>query len=473
MKKYIYTIAALSFALSRNTNPNHPNFGTFEIGGGSGKGDETAEEKLAKEISQKAVSAIAEKFPFLKDEKAKTLLADLAEMQTKLSKVTSAEDYETYKKENNKVLEDMGIKIAELSQKANPVDPTFKGQIGVWLTEKKDVLPTLYKSKGEFIELELKTVGDITTGSGSIIGTVPQYPIWGAPNFNLIGDFISQFVNVSATQMPAYFYTELVPKDGDYSFLNEGATKPEIDFKWETRIEKPTKVAAWVKLTEEVAQDVPRIQSIAGQYLLKKHNIKKQRGIISGNGVSPIPKGMTYIGRHFSAATIGATVVSPNIFDVINACSVDIATTHNYTDEIPYTVNLVMMHPIDYFRYIQSAKDDDKRPLYNYEALQVNSAVGQITNQWSGTPVSSGIKIIPTEEIPIGNILVCDASKFNSVNYIPYTVKFGWINDDFIKNEFVILAESRYYGYVQRLDQQAFIYDNIDTIMDAIEGTIS
>ena len=59
-------------------------------------------------------------------------------------------------------------------------------------------------------------------------------------------------------------------------------------------------------------------------------------------------------------------------------------------------------------------------------------------------------------------------SKYNTTNYMPYTVKIGWVNDDFIKNQFVILAESRFHAFVKKLDEQAFIYDDIATIKTAI-----
>ena len=59
-------------------------------------------------------------------------------------------------------------------------------------------------------------------------------------------------------------------------------------------------------------------------------------------------------------------------------------------------------------------------------------------------------------------------SKYNTTNYMPYTVKIGWVNDDFIKNQFVILAESRFHAFVKKLDEQAFIYDDIAIIKTAI-----
>lgn len=465
------TIVAFKYHKNFKGNKGHSNRERdFVVANGIDfKDGETEAEKAAKEIAEKVNKSIAEKYPFLA--KSNDLMKSLGEMQEKLAKIETPEAYELYKKENSKVLQELGAQVKSLSEKANPIDMSFKGQIQTWLTENTATLKTLH-SQNKSIELELKVVGNIGLTSGSIQTPVPQFPIWGAPDFNLIGTFIEQYISVSATNMPAFPYTEMLPKDGDFAFLTEGQIKPEIDFKWETRYVYPTKMAAWERLSEEVMTDVPRIMSLANSLLLKKHNIKKQRALITGNGVSPNPRGMTYVGRHFNASNVPSVVTAPNIFDVINACVVDIATTHNYIDEMPYTATFVGLHPIDYFTYIQSPKDLENRPMFNYEALKINNASPQITNAWSGSGMNS-VTIVPTLEIPIGTILVCDASKYNLVNYIPYTVRIGWINDDFIKNQFVILAESRFFAYVKKLDEQAFIYDNIDTIMDAIEGTIS
>ena len=76
--------------------------------------------------------------------------------------------------------------------------------------------------------------------------------------------------------------------------------------------------------------------------------------------------------------------------------------------------------------------------------------------------------IIPERSIPAGKIFVADMSKYNTTNYVGYTVKIGWVNDDFIKNQFVILGESRFHAFVKKLDEQAFIYDDIATIKAAI-----
>jgi hypothetical protein len=102
-----------------------------------------------------------------------------------------------------------------------------------------------------------------------------------------------------------------------------------------------------------------------------------------------------------------------------------------------------------------SAKDANGLPLFPTASLFNRVIIG-------------GVTIIPAEEIPAGKIFVSDMSKYNVTNYVPYKVSIGWINDNFITNQFVILGESRFHAFVKKLDEQAFIYDDIATVKTAI-----
>jgi len=230
---------------------------------------------------------------------------------------------------------------------------------------------------------------------------------------------------------------------------------PQTDFTWETNYAKPVKAAAWVRLTEESIKDVVGLQSVANDLLVKKHAIKKAKGILYGDGISPNPKGATTYGRVFSAGALALAVTSPNFMDVVNAAITDIATTHNFEDEMPYIANLVMVNPNDFYIQMVSAKDLNGLPLYPQASLFNQVVIG-------------GVTIKPEETIPAGKIFVADMSKYNTTNYVPYSVRIGWVNDDFIKNQFVVLAESRFHAFVKKLDAQAFIYDDIATIKTAI-----
>lgn len=342
-------------------------------------------------------------------------------------------------------------------QATDKVLESYAEQLTKAIKENHEKIKEISKAGSGVVEITLKAVADITTASGvntappAITGT-QQAPL---QNVNLREMGILPLTNNFNTTLAAYPYTEAKPKDGDYAFLAEGAVKPQIDFSWETNYAKPVKVAAWERLTEESVQDVAGLESVARDFLFKKHNLKKSKGILSGDGIDQNPKGATTYGRVFSAGPLALAVVSPNFMDVVNACITDIYTTHNYQDEMPYMANLVLVNPSDFYIQLVSAKDLNGLPLYPQAGLFNQVVIG-------------GVTIVPEESIPAGKIFVCDMTKYNTTNYMPYTVKIGWVNDDFIKNQFVILGESRFHAFVKKLDEQAFIYDDIATIKTAI-----
>lgn len=336
-----------------------------------------------------------------------------------------------------------------------PID--VRKSVSEFLAKNAEKIKDLYKSGQGSVELQLKAVGNISTASGTntsppaITGT-QQAPL---QNVNLRNFDVTALTTNVNTNLSAFPYTEAKPKDGDYSFVAEGGTKPQTDFSWETNYAKPVKAAAWVRLTEESIQDVAGLESVVYDLLAKKHQIKKSKGLLYGDGISPNPKGATEYGRVFVAGDMAGAVVNPNFMDVVNAAITDIATTHNYEDEMPYMANIVLVNPIDFYIQLVSAKDENGLPLYPQASLFNVVTIG-------------GVSIYPEESIPSGKIFVCDMSKYNTTNYVPYNVRIGWINDDQIKNQFLVIAESRFHAFVKKLDEQAFIYDDIATIKTAI-----
>ena len=223
----------------------------------------------------------------------------------------------TLKTELADISEQLGA-IKEKFMGNNPSNKTLKEVVSSWITEKHNDIKATFKGGG-FVELEIdKAVATMTTASAAPVGTPPDYfyqQFAPAPNVNLRQDSIMSRVTTLETSLASYPYTETVPKDGDYAFLAEAATKPQNDFKIETRFANPVKLAAWIKLTEEAVTDIVGLQSIATDFLFKKHNRKKAKGILNGDGISPNPKGATTYGRAFSAgaliasSTFGASII--------------------------------------------------------------------------------------------------------------------------------------------------------------------
>lgn len=352
---------------------------------------------------------------------------------------------------------------AKVEKMGNTQKQTIEDVVAKAVVAKQSEIMSVLKSGSGIVTIDVtKEVANITTANGTIPVTAPVITgvqQAGISNVNLRNLSVEGFMTTLPTDLAAYPYSEVYPKDGDFTFVNEGAVKPQMDFEWKTRWAEPKKIAAWMKLTEESVKDVRGLESVARDILRKKHDLKKSKALLFATGTGDEPKGATKYGRTFVAGSMDKKIPVPNFMDIVNACIVDIATTHNYEDEIPYIANLVMVNSVDFFLNVVSAKTEEGVPLYPTASLFNQITIG-------------GVTIVPDESIPAGKIFVADLSKYNITNYVPYVVKVGWVNDDFIKNQFVILAESRFHQFVKKLDEQAFIYDDIATIKTAITAPL-
>lgn len=385
------------------------------------------------------------------DAKFETLQADLKKAQD-----AGASKEEVLKL--HEAIKAQGTAIQDFIEgQATKVHATYSEQLVSFLEENKTQLEQIKKSKHGTIEFVPKAVGPISTGSGGDGIIVPPANMnTAAGGFNFRNDdSLVALATVTNTNSAQYAYTEYVPKDGNYAFVAEGTAKPEIDFTWQNRYAEPYKIAAYEVLSEEVVTDIPRLESTAKEYLTKKHGLFKSSAIYFGAGTVGVVKGATVYGRAFVAGGMALAVDTPNFMDVVNAAVTDIYTTHNYVDESSYEANLVLVNPIDFFINLVSAKDGNALPLYPQAGLFNSVTIG-------------GITIRPWEKVALGKIFVADMKKYNVANYVPFSIRIGWINDQFITNQFTMVGESRFFAYVKKLDEQAFIYDDIATIKAAI-----
>jgi len=411
----------------------------------------TEEEKRQQEQDKKIADALDKKFKETQDELKK--LQDEGATKNELKEAISAIE------KQGQALEDF---IEEMKEKRIV---TIQEKFTSFLKENQSEIKNIYhKGSGEIVfnpyEDVDKAPEDITTGNGNQIDAVPNVAVARLGDFDLRNDNgLISLMNVSRTGKPFATYTEMIPKDGDYDFVAEGAEKPQIDFKWETRHPRPKKIAAYEILTEEAVTDYTRLSSIARTYLRQKHDLFKVNGLYFGSGAGEIPSGVTTLARTFVVGAMADKFENgkSNFMDKINAVITDIYTTQAFADEMPKKANVVMISPLDFFLEFQSAKDGDGLPLYPQASLFNSVSIG-------------GVTIRPWIKIPNGKVFVGDMKKYNLVNYIPFSIRIGWINDQFITNKFTMLGESRFFQYVKNLDLSAFVYDDLATIEAAIEA---
>ena len=387
--------------------------------------------------------------PKSKLEKALNKKFKAQEVQTeKMSKLMS-EQKAAHQKQVDKLklaLKKQGESMKEfMEQGGKSIQKDFDNQFEEFIDKKKKEIGNIFKTgKGVVI---FKAVGDITTGSENVVETPNLSSDTKLTAFNLENyNFLKSLVTTFNTNKAGFSYSELKPKEGDFAVVAEGEEKPQIDFSWETRYAEPQKSAAYEILTEEVIKDVPRMKSLAKKYLRKKHDIHKAKQIIA-YAIS--------ISRTFNAGAMANAIDVPVFMDVVNAMAVDVATTYAYEDEKTFLPNLVIINPVDFFINFAAAKDDTGKPLYPTATLFNRVSVG-------------GMLIIPSRLMVTGKVFVADMSNINMTNYVPYHVRIGWINDQFIHNKFTILGESRYHLFTKEQDKNSFIYDDFAVVKAAI-----
>lgn len=322
-----------------------------------------------------------------------------------------------------------------------------------------DEIAKAYRGQGNLVDVT-KDVGSISTGNvttdsggDALLDMLNADEI---ADIRLNSPFIEDFANVSSTSRPVYTYVDYIPGEGDVDFIAEGGTKSQLDLDIQVKSISPVKAAGYEILTEESMQDIPRLESNARNILLKKYLLKRQNGILFGDGLGANPLGVTNIASAFNPASwTGPKVQSPNLHDAIVAAANQIYTTVSYSDDVEYYPNVAFVSP-SAFAALRLAKDKNGQYIFPSFTLFNDKTI-------------DGIRIVPKTKIPDGKILIGDFNKLNIVDYIMYSVRIGWINDQFIKNLFTMLGEGRFYVYVKHLDQRAFLYDDIDNILAGIE----
>lgn len=338
---------------------------------------------------------------------------------------------------------------------SNEAPKSLTQVVDKWLTENYETIKANYKKGDGKIELTGldKAVGIMTSANITLPVALPTGLVaeeQGVPRVSLRYPLISDHVNSFRTNQKTLTYVEASAGEGDFAVVAEGGTKPQLDIDFVERFVQPTKFAGWIKVTDELIEDYPRMRDTIVTYLVEKHNLFKEAQILAymnTNSTAYVPL----------TNPLSKGVLMPNIMDVVAALQSQILNSPNYTDEADFMGDTILMNRGDFFLMFGAAKDALGRPLYaqGYQANRVFSY--------------NGYTFVASSKIPAGTIYAYDSRKIDVTSYIPYHVQIGMVNDDFIKNQYVILGESRGHIYIKEHDKRAFVKGTISTILADIE----
>ncbi len=365
--------------------------------------------------------------------------------------------------------------VKEFTEKVSKLEEAMKAQ-GTTLTELKNNTPGRPKTMEEFItdikpELDkaiknksyieitgaqLKAAG-ITSITGSIgdMSVPPGSPYLpgldggrGLPSFDIVQNpnFILPKVDLGRTDRPIMAWINEISVSGDYvasANVLEGGLKPQVQHKFQLETSKAKKAAAWSELTEEFEDDVPglatEVRRLLQQDVYRAWDNQIQsdvQGVARPFEITNFSSGNNRIDKANRYDAIGAMLAQVGIYN--------------------FVANTVALNPATLWG------------LYMQKAEVVTSGARQYINP----PFLDRIdpKIVEAVKMANGFALVGDLKQYHVDVYKDFTLRIGWINDEFIYNKFAIVGELRYHSYISDNRKKAIVYSNLDTVISAINS---
>lgn len=246
------------------------------------------------------------------------------------------------------------------------------------------------------------------------------------------------------------WHTSRANEDGDAEFIGEGATKPLADADWRTRKEPVKEVAVRWKFTKRLMNHAPSVVVDFAEHANELMEQVMDDGALVGDGSGNNLVGITDVASAFVVPSQLANYYTfANIYDVIMAVATQVRLA-NFRGQLTCVLNTVWEAKM---KGIKNADGDYiVPPFVSPDGLQVGS-----------------VRVVFNQKFPDDSILLGDLRKFNLVIAENVTYDEGYENDDFSKNLVSKKLEAFMGTYIKDADAGSIVYDDIATILTAIE----
>ncbi len=230
---------------------------------------------------------------------------------------------------------------------------------------------------------------------------------------------ITDIIPTIQTKQNAFVYMEETTFTNAAVETAEGAAKPEATLALTQRTSPVRKIPTWIAATDEQLEDVPEIQTYIENRLSLMVQQRLDRQILTGNGTTPNLLGITnVVGVQTQAKGVDPTPDA--IYKAMTKVMVGGAATPNY----------VVMHPSDW---------SDIRLLRTTDGLYIWGSPSE-----AGPARIWGLPVVLDQGLAEGTAIVGDFANYSLlIERKGLTIKVGYQNDDFIKNQRSIVAEIR------------------------------
>lgn len=264
---------------------------------------------------------------------------------------------------------------------------------------------------------------------------------------------IAQFRNTNSNVVSWVYQLN---QEGEAGPTAEGSAKNQISFEVKVGSNKVEKVTAYIRVTDEMLEDIDFMASEINNELTRKLLLSVEDQAFRGDGNTPNLEGIMEVATAFAAGDAAGTVTNPNAIDVIDAAKVQIMEANQSV------ANYVMMNPYDVLKLRTAKVDNSDRNDYAYRA-------GLIVE--NGRTFIAGLPVIETFLVDAGEFLVGDFTKFHIAQKKGLTIEVGYNGDDFVENFKTIRCEWRGVAYVKHNDRTAFVAGDFATAITALQAT--
>lgn len=272
-------------------------------------------------------------------------LKELEELKAKKPEVTAAEvaEIKANLDATIKAFDILQVRIKNAPEPKKEELKTFDVSLKEAIQEAEDKIAKFNRGELKRFDIELKTVGDVTTANitgGSVWGAQYQPGIIQAPNRKVHMRNILK-VLPAGPGTDYYFMRENGAGEGAIAPTAETSTKPQIDIDLVESSVKFETIAGWLRVSRKALNNVQGLTAFLQSRLPEKLLNVEDAQILLGDGNSPNLKGWGTSGN-FTASNATASQV------LIEKIITDIADLEDVNER---DANFGLLRPADYYSF--------------------------------------------------------------------------------------------------------------------------
>lgn len=323
-------------------------------------------------------------------------------------------------------LEEKGIQLRNQGGEKKSFIDLVKGNDGYKALQQKNQ----NQAEIEITKSDMASMSETKLTSAGLVPTQWDPVIQDRPRQDLV---IRDLIPTTPVDGQSYsYYVEKLHTRGA-GMVAEGAAKPSSDVTFEVKQDTVRKIAVWMPVTDEALDDIPQLYSYIQELLRYDLKLKEEGQILKGDGQGNNLNGIMTQASAFNAALAQA---GDTAIDTVRRA------IYQVRKQSKRGADAIVMTDLDWMN-IELLKDADSRYLFaNLQGMVTPVLWGRPVvvsdSMDEGVPAAGGVAATGGEFV-VGSF----AQGARLYDRMAFTVKVGWINDDFVKNQRVLLVEER------------------------------